>query len=378
VPDGAGSLGFLTLPTPGVVNPSGQKITTTTITLVNEAANKRVLVPTGSISDDWKGSRPFNDAGWLLCTGGPGGVGYETSTGYQSLITLDLQTQMYGSGKNNTCYIRIPFTVDANSLADIKGLTLKVRYDDGFVAYLNGTEVTRANFTGTPLWNSHADSGIEASTTDFDEYIDISEYISNLTAGANILAIHGMNNSATSSDLLLNAALDAVFVKVEGVPVFEKEFNLLDGLRITELMYNAIGGGNLDYIELQNISDVTLDLTGVRFTEGVVFVFPQMALPPGQYVVVAGNLAAFRSKYGTTINVAGEYSGGLNNTGEKIVLNLPWPLEAAILRFTYDEKWYPTTNGGGDSLVINNPLAPPDTWNQSQSWHAATPSPGKP
>jgi hypothetical protein len=103
-----------------------------------------------------------------------------------------------------------------------------------------------------------------------------------------------------------------------------------------------------------------------------------MALPPGQYVVVAGNLAAFRSKYGTTINVAGEYSGGLNNTGEKIVLNLPLPLEAAILRFTYDEKWYPTTNGGGDSLVINNPLAPPDTWNQSQSWHAATPSPGKP
>ena len=80
---------------------------------------------------------------------------------------------MYGSGKNNTCYIRVPFTVDADTLADVNDLTLKVRYDDGFVAYLNGKEVARRNFTGTPAWNSHADCGVESNIQDADEDIDL-------------------------------------------------------------------------------------------------------------------------------------------------------------------------------------------------------------
>jgi hypothetical protein len=123
---------------------------------------------------------------------------------------------MYGSGKNNTCYIRIPFTMDAKALADVNELTLKVRYDDGFIAYLNGQEVARGNFTGIPSWNSHADnSSIEASVTDFDAVVNISEYKDQLKGGANVLAIHGMNSSSTSSDFLISVEMDAVLVKVE-------------------------------------------------------------------------------------------------------------------------------------------------------------------
>ena len=375
-PDGANSFDFLPLPTPGVANPSVRTITTTT-TLVYEQADKRVLVPTGSISDDWKGGGPFNDSAWALCTGGPGGVGYETGSGYQSLITLDTEAQMYGSGKNNTCYIRVPFTVDANTLANINRLTLKVRYDDGFVAYLNGQEIGRANFTGTPSWNSHADNAIEASVQDFDTYIDISQYIGALKAGANILAIHGMNASATSSDFLISVVLDAVSVKVEGEFGFENDLNLLDGLRITELMYHSPDGSDFDYIELQNITDVSLDLTGVRFTKGVEFTFPQMQLAPGEYVVLVGDLAAFRSQYGQSIRVAGQYSGNLSNNGEDVVLSLALPLEAAIMRFGYSDRWYPTTDGGGESLVIIDPMAHPATWSLADSWQPADPSPGR-
>lgn len=315
---------------------------------------------------------------WTLCTGGPGGVGYDTALDYKSWITLDTQAQMYGTGKNNTCYIRVPFAVDVNALADANDLTLKVRYDDGFVAYLNGTEVGRRNFTGTPAWNSHADTAVEAAVTDFDAYVDITQYKGDLKPGANILAVQGMNSSATSSDFLISVAMDAVFAKADGQPVFVNGLNLLDGLRITELMYYAAGGSNLDYIELLNVSSAVLDLTGVRFTNGIDFVFPREILGPGQYVVVAANVGAFRSKYGSTVKVAGEYSGKLSNTGEEVVLSLPSPLEVAIMRFTYEDTWYPTANGGGSSLVINNPLAPPATWSQSQSWHAAAPSPGRP
>jgi hypothetical protein len=144
------------------------------------------------------------------------------------------------------------------------------------------------------------------------------------------------------------------------------------------MMYHAVEGSSLDFIELQNVGTQVLDLTGVRFTQGIDFVFPQMTLAPGQFVVVTGNLASFRSRYGTSINVAGEYSSKLSDNGEDIVLNLATPFEAAIMRFTYQDTWYPTANGGGNALVVNDPLAPPATWDQAQSWHAAAPSPGRP
>lgn len=233
-PDGGSTLDYFPVPTPGAANPGTRRIIRTNLAVVQEQADKRVLVPAGSVSDDWKGGRAFNDSAWKLCTGSPGGVGYERDTGYESLIGLNLEAQMYGSGKNNTCYIRVPFTLDANSLADVNELTLKMRYDDGFVAYLNGKEVARANFTGTPAWNSHADSAIESIVQDFDEYIDISTFIGDLKAGANILAIQGMNSGSTSSDFLISVAMDAVLVKIENLSPAESGLALLNDKSLQE------------------------------------------------------------------------------------------------------------------------------------------------
>jgi hypothetical protein len=214
-PDGATELAFFPAPTPGAANPGEKKppATPVVITLVEEKADKKVLVPEGPVSDDWRGGNPFDDSAWTLCTGAPGGVGYERGQGYEALITLDTESLMYGSGKNNSCYVRIPFTVDAATLAGMSGLTLKVRYDDGYVAYLNGQEVARSNFAGTPAWNSHADSAGEANGQDFDDFIDISPNIGALKAGANLLAIHAMNSGSTSSDFLISAALEAAAVE---------------------------------------------------------------------------------------------------------------------------------------------------------------------
>ena len=377
-PDGAGKLEYFPLPTPGVANPGGQRVIKTSLAVVEERADKRVLVPTASVSDDWKGGRAFSDSGWKLCSGSPGGVGYERDTGYDSLITLDLEAQMYGSGKNNTCYIRVPFTLDADALADVNELTLKIRYDDGFVAYLNGKEVARRNFTGTPSWNSHADSAGESNGQDFDEYIDISQFIGDLKAGANILAIHGMNSGSTSSDFLISAAMDAVLVKVENLSTLESELSLLDGLRITEIMYHAQQGSTLDYVELANVGDKVLDVNGVRLGKGVDFTFPAMTLQPGAYTVVVADLSAFRSAYGADPKVAGQYGGDLSDAGEEIVLQLPSPFDAAILRFTYGGTWYPTADGKGKSLAIQNPAKPAATWGDMKSWRASDPTPGKP
>ena len=111
--------------------------------LLPGSADKRVIVPAGAwqVDANWLSDTNFNDAGWLLCTGSPGGVGYERHSDYDSMISLDVEAQMYSH--NTSCYIRIPFGLDVNTPGKLTDLHLKISYDDGFVAYLNGREVAR-------------------------------------------------------------------------------------------------------------------------------------------------------------------------------------------------------------------------------------------
>ena len=254
-------------------------------------------------------------------------------------------------------------------------LQLSTILDDGAVIYLNGHNDNDARHIGiNPGPISHFDyADRSVGNAVVEGPFSISP---NLLSpdGNNVIAVEVHQCSATSSDIVFGLELDAV------VTVWDESLDdllaLLDGLRITELMYHDPAGSEYDYIELQNVSDVTLDLTGVRFVDGVEYIFPAMTLDPGEYTVVVSNLNAFESRYGTGINVAGEYSLELSNGGEDIVLTLAWPLEAAILRFEYDDVWYPLTDGDGCSLVIRDPTANPATWDQAESWDAAVPSPG--
>jgi hypothetical protein len=182
-----------------------------------------------------------------------------------------------------------------------------------------------------------------------------------------------MNVHPSSFDFLISADLVAT-VTTWNEPVTEA-FALLDGLRITELMYHDVNGSAFDFIELKNVGDVALNLDGVRFTEGIEFTFPAMALDPGQYVVVVKDENAFQDEYGKK-NVAGRYANNLDNGGEEIVLQLPWPYEASIMRFEYNDTWYPSTDGQGDSLLIVDPCMHPVTWNHPENWLADSPTPG--
>jgi len=373
-PDGDEYFEFFELPTPGASNPSSGPATVSIFNFVPENADKQVLVPTEDIGNQWT-TIQYDDSSWEPVIGGPGGVGYERSSGYQNYLSIDLEQQMYST--NATCYIRIPFTLGADDLAGLTGLMLKVRYDDGFIAYLNGVEVARRNFNGTPAWNSQGSTDNPDSAAVEFEDIDISAFLSNIKRDKNILAIQGLNGSLNSSDMLISVELNGTITMVYDDFPYANAQALLNGLRITELMYNASDGSEFDYIELQNISDTTLDLTGVRLSDGIDFVFPPMTLDTGQFVVVVSRITSFQSTYGTDINIAGEYSGNLSNGGEELVLSLPAPLDAAILRFEYSDTWYPTTDGDGSSLAINDPLAHPAGWSELQNWHSTTPSPGE-
>ncbi|MEI6533803.1 MAG: LamG-like jellyroll fold domain-containing protein, partial [Verrucomicrobiaceae bacterium] len=119
---------------------------------------------------------------------------------YQPCITTDVETQM--KGVNSSIYIRIPFTMPNPSL--VTSLQLSIKYDDGFIAYLNGTKVAERNAPTPPNWNSAASfdrPDLDALTP---EVIDLSSFKNLLLSGAgNILAIHGLNADKADARFLI-------------------------------------------------------------------------------------------------------------------------------------------------------------------------------
>jgi len=95
-----------------------------------------------------------------------------------------------------TVYVRSRFQVGPE-LALVKNLTLEASFDDGFVAYLNGTEVGRSNVPAGPLQPSTAASSHEV--TDGPAVFSISPSL--LVPGENVLSIEVHNTSLGSSDL---------------------------------------------------------------------------------------------------------------------------------------------------------------------------------
>ena len=145
----------------------------------------------------WPG---FNDTQWLH---GVTGVGFERGSGYGNLIGLDVEA-MYEQTKS--VYIRVPF--ELADAGQVLGLRLKMKYDDGFIAYLNGTEVATVNFSGVPAWDSGADGHHSDSQAKIFQPIDVAEHLHALQDGTNVLAIHGMNATHTSPDLLFVPRLE--------------------------------------------------------------------------------------------------------------------------------------------------------------------------
>jgi len=375
--------------------------------LVAENAEKRVFVPIRSIPNNWNNQSGFNDSSWRKYAGTPGGVGYDRGSGYNQFIGHDVDSLMYG--RNASCFIRIPFSMSDN-LNEFDILTLNIRYDDGFIAYLNGTEVARRNVGRTFTWNSTASVEHPDSEAIQFESIDISASLNLLQPGSNMLAIQGLNISSTDTDFLMSAELRASStasddVDLPGViqyttPVAintttKVKARILNGgawsaineavfsigkitqnLRISEVMYNP-RTSNGEFIELKNIGTEIINLNMISFTNGIDFTFPSIELTPSEYIVVVQDRNAFETQYGSNINIAGQYSGRLDNVGERITL--ADAIGRVILDFRYDDGWRSLTDGEGFSLTIIDPTHfDLSTWDVEEAWRASTYLDGSP
>ena len=177
---------------------------TTEVNFLPSSAPCRRIIPTSSLGLTWI-EQEFNDASWPAATTG---IGYENGNGYQTLFGTngDVGNQM--SDTNTSAYIRIPFDVD--DPGGLTSLTLDMKYDDGFIAYLNGVRVASQNGPQTADWNTAASGSNDDNAAVLFEAFDIIAHAGRLQQGANLLAIHGLNVSTGSSDFLILPEINGV------------------------------------------------------------------------------------------------------------------------------------------------------------------------
>lgn len=159
-----------------------------------------------------------------------------------------------------------------------------------------------------------------------------------------------------------------------------------DKLRITEIMYHPadppegsiFDDNDLEFIEIFNAGDQVIDLSGATFAEAIQYTFPQGSkLMPGEYLCIARNMTGFESRYETAgLPIVGDYDGSLDNIGERILLF--GPLGELLLDLTYDDLWYPETDGQGYSLVPIDPFDEEADWSSAASWRPSTRPHGSP
>ncbi len=174
--------------------------------LLGDEAALSYHVPVADIGDSWRGVSFSDPDGHFISTGDGGaplhpGIGRDESGGYLPLIKTGVPAGSAG------VYVRIPFRVV--SPASLTSLTLSMAYDDAFVAWINGVEVARSSGAPpVPEWDSVSSVHHDAKLDD-PAVFDISAHLGRLVSGDNVLAIHVLDRSEKSGDLLADPRLDA-------------------------------------------------------------------------------------------------------------------------------------------------------------------------
>lgn len=147
--------------------------------------------------ESWRGSSFVEDGSWTQGVAAP--IGYGSVTG------LPLNTVISGMEDNYTCFFaRNTFEVAAGEVPS--SLIINTRADDGYVIWINGVEVDRRRFTGTPLTGAFAQNqGSEGAV----DTVTVNNAASFLVEGNNTIAVQLFNASLGSSD----AGLDVEVIR---------------------------------------------------------------------------------------------------------------------------------------------------------------------
>ncbi len=164
--------------------------------LITEGDSLKYFKGTEQPPAEWN-TAGFDDSDWLV---GATPIGYSADLVYATVLD-DMQNTYL------SVYTRTKFTVA--SPGEIKGLKLSSKYDDGFIAYVNGVEVLRLNMP----------AGVPTNTTAATDHETNPAFLSNvltcaateaLKGGDNVLAVEVHNASLGSSDLSMSIELEPI------------------------------------------------------------------------------------------------------------------------------------------------------------------------
>jgi hypothetical protein len=361
-----------------------------------------------SLGSGWN-TFDFDDSSWASSTTA---MGFETNGPALDLINTNIQSEM--RYVNSSVYARMEFNFK-NKASNVNAVTLKMKFDDGFVAYLNGFEIARANAPETLVWNSRATRSHKDSEAIIFEDFSVANGSEIVREGRNVLAIQGMNTSSGGSDFFILPELDInETLAPNPLPINKstlvtsrtaeeangriywsppKSVYFVVGedrgaeanLVVSEIMYHpaapselekAAGFTNQDdfeWVELQNISDKQVNLFESSFLAGIGFNFrgaDRVTLGPEEVILLVSNKEAFEFRYGGGLPVAGSYSGRLDNNGEHLLLS---DFSQSVIKdFRYQDAspWPEQADGQGFSLELVSPFSNSDH-NEATSWTAS-------
>ena len=242
--------------------------------LIAQGAEFRFFRGTEPPPEDWK-ELDFDDGEW---ESGPAGFGYGDDD--DATVLEDM------SGNYLTVFLRRRFDVDDLDL--VEELLLSVDYDDGFVAYINGEEIARANLDATefdsPTIINHEAGASEEFPVD---NLDL------LREGENVLAVQGHNTGLESSDFSISPFLEFIEAEEGKKPEDDPEPPERD-LVINEVYTGGEGSG---WVELYNPTGEEVNAGGRR-----VGLFPpesgSFTLPAQTSIGAGGRMVLFESQLG--------------------------------------------------------------------------------
>ncbi len=341
----------------------------------------------GTLPDPNWTSRNYQDTDW---SEGSAPLGYGDG-GMATVISFGPN----GNNKHATSYFRLAFEV--TDPVEVGELVAELVRDDGAVVYLNGTEIIRDGLPSGPITNETF-ANVTAAGDDESAIRAFPVPGGLLRPGRNVIAAEVHQTSRTSSDLRFNFALSgasAVEIAITEPVTFQARARdggiwsalsvahfvaepartpELGELLISEIHYNPDGSDEYEFIELYNNTDAVLDLSRLRFSSGIEFLFPERSvLPPRSVGLVVENLVLFNQRYGDpasadyypNLTIFGQWSGQLSNAGEMIQIVTDDGENRLRLAYGTTLPWPEEADGEGSSLELRAPeadAADPAVW----------------
>lgn len=377
--------------------------TTTEMLIPWSASNWKYLSNNSNQGTAWR-ALSYNDGTWNT---GTAELGYGDG---DEATAITRPTPRYA-----TCYFRKSFSL--TDAAQITNLSLRIEYDDAYAVYLNGARIA-GNLPTDPAYDYFSNTAIE------DTDITINNIPTNLLLeGNNVIAVEIHQANSNSSDLSMNCSLTATRANtstpLQLTGVGEKKLQvrarhnttsewsaLADAtyflnttapaplnLAISEIMYHPtdpspaelaagfIDADDFEFIEITNTGTSSIDLRGLYIYDAVGFDFDNSTLgttlAPGARIILAARRSAFEFRYGTSLPVAGSYTGNLNNAGETITIRDD--NDAIIRQVSYQpiNGWPSEADGAGYSLIAITPDQFAND-NNGSYWRASKTTQGNP